>query len=137
MWTALITGVTTVIGKLFGMKEKQGEVVEGVLGTLSSINDADAAQAEATAKAIQAVYEQGGFIERAWRPVFMWIAMGLIVARWFGYSPPHLSPEEVQHIYTFLYIGVGGYLPLQSIDKWMRGFQIGSILKEYISKKVL
>lgn len=138
---AILALLGSVFGKgitgLFNMKEKQADVMQTALGTLGTVADGDTAQMTAAAEAITAVYTSGNFLERSWRPLFMYVTIGLIIARWFGYAPPNLQPSEVDHLYNFLYIGLSGYIPLRSIDKWMLGFQVGSLLKTFISKKVL
>lgn len=138
MWIAsLFSFLGTAVGGLFGMKQKQAEVVSTAISTIKDVTSGDSAQAAAAAQAITSLYQFGNVLERSWRPLFMYIDMALIVARWFGWSPPYLTPVEVEHLYTFLYIGLVGYIPMRSLDKWMLGFQIGSVLKKFIEKKVL
>lgn len=134
---ALISGLGSVVGGLFKFKEAQANTVSSAIKVLSESGNSDAQYSLAAAQAISALYSNGPLIERIWRPTFMWIAMALIVSRWFGFVPPHISPEEVSMVYSFLEIGLIGYMPLRSIDKWMKGFQIGSILKTFIEKKIM
>lgn len=136
-WAAAITGLGSIVSSIFGFKGKQTEVVSTALNTFNAISEQDKAYFAASAAAIDAVYTKGSWIEVNWRPALMWICIGLVVARWCGYAPPGLSPEEVTHLYTFVYIGLGGYMPLRSLDKWMQGFQIGAVLKTLIQKKLL
>lgn len=136
-FTSLITGITSIFGSILGFKGKQTEVVSSALNTFNSISEQDKAYFAASAAAIEAVYQNGSWIEKNWRPSFMWVCIVLVIARWYGWSPPGLTPEEITHLYTFIYIGLGGYMPLRSIDKWMQGFQIGAILKSIIQKKLL
>lgn len=133
----LIGAVGSAIGGLFGFKKAQAETITEAMGTFGTAMDSDASYAMASAQAISSVYASGGWLERAWRPAAMWIFLGLIVARFFGYVPAHLDNTEVDKLYYFFEIGLIGYMPLRSIDKWMRGFQIGAILKEFIKKKIL
>lgn len=134
-FAAAITGISGVIGSIFGFKKKQTEVVTSALKTFDAISDQDKAYFAASATAIDAVYTKGSWLERTWRPALMWVCIGLVIARWVGFEPPGLTPEEITHLYTFIYIGLGGYMPLRSLDKWMQGFQIGSVLKNIIQKK--
>lgn len=135
--SAIVSGISSIFGGLFGFKKNQTEVVKDAVNTLATVVGADAAQAESTAKAIDSLYSRGNILERSWRPLLMYISIGLVVARWFGFIPPHLSETEIEHLYTFIYIGLGGYLPLRSLDKWMKGFQIGKLLNNIVGKKVL
>lgn len=132
----LLGVVSSVVGGFFGFKKEQANVIGNALEVLGKAGTADANYANASAKAIDALYNNGPPIERLWRPIFMWVIMGLVIARWFGFIPPHIDPSEVQVLYTFLEIGLIGYIPLRSVDKWMRGFQIGNILKTFIQKKI-
>lgn len=134
---AAIAGLGNIFSGIMGFKGKQVEAVTGALNTFDAISQQDKAYFAASAAAIDAVYSKGSWIERTWRPALMWACIGLVLARWFGYVPPGLSPTEVEHLYTFIYIGLGGYMPLRSLDKWMQGFQIGSVLKNLITKKLL
>jgi len=135
--TASILGL---IGKVFGgvsdLRKQQGDLVGKALDGVEGITAADKAYFTASAQSIEALYRGGGWLERGWRPTFMWVIMGLIVAKWFGYIPPGITEGEAEHIYMFMYIGLSGYIPLRSLDKWMMGFQIGSLLKEFIRKKL-
>ena len=129
--------LSTIFTGIFGIKKEQSDALQTALKTFSEVANSDQAYFAASAAAISTIYSQGAFLEKNWRPSLMWVCIGLIIARWFGYSPPGLTPEEITHLYTFIYIGLGGYIPLRSIDKWMQGFQIGAILKTFIQKKVL
>ena len=129
--------LSTIFKGVFGFKKDQADTVQTALKTFNAVTNSEQAYFAASAASIASVYEKGSFLEKNWRPSLMWVCIGLIIARWFGYSPPGLTPEEITHLYTFIYIGLGGYIPLRSIDKWMQGFQIGAILKTFIQKKVL
>ncbi len=137
MWVTSLFGLLgTAVTGLFGLKQKQGEAVVKGLSTFDAVVKADTDQVNSMSKAIEAVYQHGGVLERSWRPLFMYVCMGIIVARWFGYVPADLSPSEVEHVYTFAYLGMSGYV-MRSLDKWMMGFQIGGIVKHFIEKKIL
>src|SRR3990167_4374531 len=132
--TSIAGLLSTIFTGIFGVKKEQSDTIERALKTFGDVSNSDQAYFAASASAITSVYTKGSWIETNWRPALMWTCIGLIIARWFGYAPPGLTPEEVTHMYTFIYIGLGGYIPLRSIDKWMQGFQIGAILKEFIKK---
>lgn len=137
IWSSLIGLAGNIAGGIFGLKKKQGDIIQQSLKTLDGVNASDAAYFDASAKAVEAVYRNGGWLERGWRPALMWMAIGLIGARYFGYEPPGMTPTEIDHLYQFIYIGLGGYMPLRSLDKWMHGLQVGSVLKKFIEKKIL
>lgn len=135
--TGLFGLLSSGVSGFFGFKNKQAEVIQDAMDTISNANASDSDYARASAKAIEALYENGPGIERLWRPMLMWIIIAMIVARWFGFVPPAISQEEVLMVYNWLEIGLIGYIPLRSVDKWMKGFQIGSLLKTFIQKKLV
>lgn len=137
----ILTSLMGVFGKglnaFFGFKEAQGNVINSAINTLGTITESDSSYASASATAIQAVYQSGPLIERLWRPCLMWIIMTMIVGRWFGWHMLQGLPEvEIARIYDWMEIGLIGYVPLRSFEKIMRGFQIGSLLKSFVAKKV-
>ena len=134
--SALISGIGSIASSFFGFKKDQANALGKALESLQGISETDKSYFVASAAAIDSVYTSGSWLEKNWRPSLMWICMGLIVARWFGWTPPGLTPDEINHMYTFIYIGLGGYIPLRSLDKWMRGFQIGKLLMTFINKKL-
>lgn len=137
MWvTALLGLLGQGVGGFFGLKNKQADLVSSAIETIGHAQDADANYAQSSANAISALYQSGPPVERLWRPVAMWVFLSLIVARWFGFVPPGVSEHEINQVYEWFAIGLIGYMPLRSVDKWMQGFQIGSVLKTFINKKM-
>lgn len=138
-WVAPVASLLgNIFTGIFGFKRDQANIMSESLQIFEHVQNADQAYFAASASAINSVYAQGSWIDKNWRPSLMWVCITLLVARWFlGYQPPGMSPAEIEHMYTFIYIGLGGYVPLRSMDKWMQGFQIGRLLKHFIEKKLL
>ncbi len=122
---------------MFGLKESQAKVIGQALGSLKDVNQSDSEHARAVGNAIEAVYTHGNWLERSWRPMFMWMVMIIIISRFFGYVPPNISPEEISYLYDFMLIGLGGYIPLRSVEKIFKGAQLGKLLQTFIQKKIL
>ena len=137
IWASIVSGVTTIASKLFGFKTEQVETVQKALDSLGSVAQSDADYNKAAATAIAALYQNGNILERSWRPATMWAILILIVCDTFGWVPAGITPEKFQTYMNFFEMGFIGYMPLRSIDKWMKGFQIGALLKTVIEKKVL
>lgn len=140
IFTALFGVIGSFFGGLFNYKNEQAKTVQSALDVLKSVNDVDGQQATAAAQALSSILTQGSFLEKNWRPVFMVICMAILVASFFGYVPPALNAPvtpTMQHIWTMLEIGLGGYLPLRTFEKVMTQINIGSILKALINKKVV
>jgi hypothetical protein len=57
------------------------------------------------------------WLASSWRPVTMLIFVGLIVARWFGWTAPGLSEPEVLELWAIVKIGMSGYVIGRSVEK--------------------
>lgn len=130
----------SAVSGLFGFKGEQAKTVQTALEVLSSVNQVDAAVLPAQANALAVILSQGSYLERNWRPVLM-VLLIIIVASWFfGYLPPHFNDPVspmMERVLTLLTIGVGGYIPCRTLEKIATQFNIASILKQIIDKKVL
>lgn len=134
---AAIGLVGTFVKGLFGMKKSQADVITGSLQVLQSEGSSDSQRAQAASQAIDAVYRHGGWLERTWRPLAMVFFLVIIVSRLFGYMPPGISEAEMMRVYDMFNIGLIGYIPLRTVEKLVRSFQVGNILKTFVQKKIL
>ena len=57
------------------------------------------------------------WLQRTWRPITMLVFVGLIVARWLGWSAPNLSQAEAMKLWDIVEIGLGGYVIGRSAEK--------------------
>lgn len=57
------------------------------------------------------------WIASNWRPIAMLVFVGLIVARWFGWSAPSLSEAEYLKLWSIVEFGMGGYIVARSVEK--------------------
>lgn len=113
MWSLLAPALASLIDKLIpdpqtaaAAKIKMYELQQQ--GELRSIDGAiSIIVAEST----------GNWLQRSWRPVMMLTFTALIVARWFGWSAPGLTPEEYESLWTIVQIGIGGYVIGRSGEK--------------------
>ena len=128
--------VSSGVGGFFGFKKEQANAIRDAIGTIGATQAADAEYAAAASASIAALYQSGPPVERLWRPCLMWIIIIMLIARWFGFTPSHIDPEEVTIVYQWLEIGLIGHIPLRSVDKLMRNLSIGKILKTFIEKKL-
>lgn len=66
---------------------------------------------------ITAEAKSESWLAQSWRPITMLTFTGLIVARWFGWSAPNLSPEEYIKLWDIVELGLGGYVIGRSVEK--------------------
>jgi len=76
---------------------------------------------QAQANIVIAEAQSGSWLTRSWRPLTMLIFVGLITARWFGYSATNLSPQEYLELWGIVKLGLGGYVIGRSAEKIMPG----------------
>lgn len=125
---------------LFSYKGEQAKTVQSALDVLKSVNDVDGQAAAAQAQVLSTVLSQGSFLEKNWRPMFMLILMIIVVAFFFGYTPPHINDvmsPTMREIWDLLKIGLCGYMPLRTLEKIVQQINIGSILKTLVNKRML
>jgi len=56
-----------------------------------------------------------------WRPLTMLTFVGLIVARWLGWTAPGMTEAEYLSVYDLMKIGLGGYVAGRSVEKVLPG----------------
>lgn len=80
-----------------------------------------AAQAQAMEQAaagiVKAEAQSENWLASAWRPITMLTFVGLIVARWLGWSAPGISESEVLKLWDIVQLGLGGYVIGRSAEK--------------------
>lgn len=138
--SALLSLVGGFFSSLFAFKGEQAKTVASAIDVLKSVNDVDGVTTTAAAQSLSAILTQGSFLEKNWRPIFMLICIIILVASFFGYRPAYFDlpvTPTMEKIWTMLQIGLGGYLPLRTLEKVIATFNISSILKELIKKKVV
>lgn len=75
----------------------------------------------AAADVVKAEAQGQSWLQRTWRPITMLVFVGLIVARWLGWSAPNLGEAEVLKLWDIVEIGLGGYVIGRSAEKILPG----------------
>lgn len=137
---AWLGGLFSFLGSIatgiFGTSTKKAEVVEAAFSVLNNANSTEAAKAAAAAQIISSEAKSGYFLAAVWRPLLMIIFASLIVARWFGYMPPDMTPQEMDNLYGLLELGIGGYIGGRTLEKIVQQMNIGSVLKKLIDRYI-
>lgn len=134
---ALFGFLGSFVTGIFGMKREQGEVLSNVIKSVESVNTSDAADITAKGNIVVSEATSGYWLTACWRPLLMIFFAVLIGMRWFGYSPPNMSPSEILELYGLLKLGIGGYIGGRTIEKVVDAMNLGSILKTYLAKKLV
>ena len=82
-----------------------------------AVINASSALETAANENVKAEIQGNSWLQRNWRPISMLVFLGLIVARWFGYSAPNMSEAEILELWGIVKIGLGGYTIGRSVEK--------------------
>lgn len=97
-------------------ENKRRELEQAIpLAILDHSDKIDAAAADI----IKAEASSGNWLAASWRPITALIFVGLIVARWFGYTAPAMTEPEYMSVYELVKIMIGGYVVSRGIEKVM------------------
>ncbi len=80
---------------------------------------------EAAASIIVAEAQGGAWLQRSWRPITMLVFVGLIVARWLGYTAPGITEAVEIELFGIIKIGLGGYVIGRSVEKGVKVWRGG------------
>lgn len=70
-----------------------------------------------TSEVVKAEINSEHWLAANWRPITMLTFVGLIVARWFGFSAPGLTSEEAIKLWSIVEFALGGYVVGRSAEK--------------------
>lgn len=82
-----------------------------------AVMDNAAAMEQAAASIVKAEAASQHWLAANWRPITMLTFLGLIVARWFGWSAPGLGEAEILKLWDIVNLGLGGYVIGRSAEK--------------------
>lgn len=111
---ALLPALGKIVGNLFPdpteKAKAEAEMMKQLLAHQAEIESA-------AGKIIQTEAASSHWLAANWRPLTMITFVALIVARWFGWSAPELSPEEYIKLWDIVELGLGGYVIGRSVEK--------------------
>jgi len=84
--------------------------------TLGVMQHANAIE-QAAAEVVKAEAASSHWLAANWRPLTMLVFVGLIVARWLGWTAPGMTEAEYLSVYDLIKIGIGGYVVGRSAEK--------------------
>ena len=72
---------------------------------------------EAQSAIVVAEAKSTSWLTSNWRPLTMVTFVGLVVAKWLGFTAPGISPEMELELMSLIKIGLGGYVIGRSAEK--------------------
>jgi hypothetical protein len=76
-----------------------------------------AALDQAAASIISDEAKGESWLQRSWRPLTMMTFVGLVVAKWLGFTAPGVSEAIELELMTLIQIGLGGYVGGRTVEK--------------------
>jgi len=137
----IIEAVTGLFGSLIGAiddwhtseeekLEAKGKIFAAQGALLTTVFDYEKAQLESQAEIVKAEAQGESFLQRSWRPIVMLVFVGLIVARWTGFTAPNLTPELESQLMVLVQIGLGGYVVGRSAEKVAKSISFNKAVTE-------
>ena len=75
---------------------------------------------EGQAKIVNSEASSDSWLAANWRPITMLTFVTLVVAKFLGFESENMSPEDYDHLWTLIEIGLGGYVVGRSVEKTVK-----------------
>jgi hypothetical protein len=126
---AMVEGILGILGKvaggvadrIFPDPEQELKRIELQQALQAAVLERTSEIERAAAEVVKAEAQGQSWLQRTWRPITMLVFVGLIVARWLGWSAPNLGEAEVLKLWDIVEIGLGGYVIGRSAEKILPG----------------
>ncbi|MBV1933409.1 MAG: holin family protein [Parvibaculaceae bacterium] len=113
--------VGKLVDDLFTNDEERGKLENALFEAKSNLTqkflEHEAKLVKAQSDIITAEATGQSWIQRNWRPLTMLTFVGLIVARWMGFTAPGMSEAEYLSVYDLMKLGLGGYVAGRTLEK--------------------
>ena len=96
---------------------QKARLLEIQASAVDSATEYNQAIFEGQAKIVNSEAVSGNWLAASWRPITMLTFVAIVVAKFLGYSSPNLTPEDYNHLWTLIEIGLGGYVVGRSVEK--------------------
>lgn len=119
MWTAIISGVLSLVDKIIPDPQK---AAEAKLKVLELQQNGELKELEEAASIVRAEAQGESTIQRTWRPIVMLTFTALIVFRWLGVMTifgvnVQIDPQLEIKLFDIVQLGLGGYVIGRSAEK--------------------
>ena len=113
----IIGGIFDIVDKTVEDKDKAAEIKAGLqTQVLQMLNK----ELDTAGNIIVAETKGDSWIQRNWRPITMLVFVGLVVAKWLGFTAPGVSEEIELALLDIIKVGLGGYVVGRSVEKGIK-----------------
>lgn len=120
---------SSIVDRIFPDPEHELKRIELQQAFQAAVLERTSGIERAAAEVVKAEAQGQSWLQRTWRPVTMLIFVGLIVARWLGWSAPNLGEAEVLKLWDIVEIGLGDYVIGRSAEEVLP-VVVGSLQKK-------
>lgn len=114
MWQQLIGPVLGIIDKIIPDPEQREKAK---LELLKQQQKGELKELDAQMKVLISEIQGGSWLQRNWRPLTMLTFVGLIVAKWLGFTAPGVTEAIEVELLGIIKVGLGGYVIGRSAEK--------------------
>ena len=113
----IIGGIFDIVDKTVEDKDKAAEIKAGLqTQVLQMLNK----ELDTAGNIIVAEAKGDSWIQRNWRPITMLVFVGLVVAKWLGFTAPGVSQDIELALLDIIKVGLGGYVVGRSVEKGIK-----------------
>jgi len=113
----IIGGIFDIVDKTVEDKDKAAEIKAGLqTQVLQMLNK----ELDTAGNIIVAEAKGDSWIQRNWRPITMLVFVGLVVAKWLGFTAPGVSEDIELALLDIIKVGLGGYVVGRSVEKGIK-----------------
>lgn len=119
--SGLVDPVTKLVDEVHTSEEEKLQIKSAMFKIQQEITtkvlDYESKLMDNQAKVILAEVQGESWLQRNWRPMMMiWFA-ALLGMYWFGITPPNITQETLNSLFTLMQVGIGGYIVGRSGEK--------------------
>lgn len=113
----IIGGIFDIVDKTVEDKDQAAKIKAGLqTQVLQMLNK----ELDTAGNIIVAEAKGDSWIQRNWRPITMLVFVGLVVAKWLGFTAPGVSEEIELALLDIIKVGLGGYVVGRSVEKGIK-----------------
>ena len=91
-------------------KEAENQFTLGVMQHATAIE-------QAAADIVKTEAQSSHWLTANWRPITALVFVGLVVARWLGWTAPGMTEPEYLAVYDIIQVMIGGYVVSRGVEK--------------------
>lgn len=113
----VVSGIFDIVDQSVEDKDQAAKIKAGLqTQVLSMLNK----ELDTAGNIIVAEAKGDSWIQRNWRPITMLVFVGLVVAKWLGFTAPGVSEEIELALLDIIKVGLGGYVVGRSVEKGIK-----------------